>query len=76
MKRALLLVALLALPGCGHIMRSITGEGTPHCKPKCSKAAECQWKWVECSGPFVGPGGCSHSDEAACRDKATSEWLR
>ena len=67
MRALVLALALVALTGCGHILRSINGEGTPHCKPKCDKTHYCAWEWTECSGPFAT--SCSHSEKAECREK-------
>lgn len=65
--RILLLTVALSASGCGHILRGITGEGTPHCKPSCAKTHKCAWTWVECSGVFGG--GCRNSGVAECREK-------
>lgn len=66
-RRRILICLILAVShaGCGYILRGITGEDTPRCKPKCSKAETCQWEWVECSGPFGG--SCTHSERSVCR---------
>lgn len=63
--RFAVLALALSLAGCGHILRGITGEGTPKCDPRCSKGEKCQWAWTECSGPFGT--SCTHSKETVCR---------
>jgi len=66
MKKLVIIFLALSLSSCGYILREVTGEGNPKCKPKCNKPATCRFEWTECSGPFGG--SCTHSEKTVCQD--------
>lgn len=66
MKRLAIIALALLFIGCGATIRSITGEGTPHCRLACAWDETCRWEWVECSGPFGL--SCSHGKPKCGKD--------